>query len=78
MKLTHLIYILLIICNILSLYLIIDLSYYDELVGYLDDGREKFDNPQQTAIIIFFTCMINLLFICANLMKSIILKTTIQ
>jgi hypothetical protein len=72
MKLKYIIYLLLIICNVVSLYMIIDLSNYDEMIGYLENGSEKFDNPRQTAIVFLFTCIINLLFISANFMRSVL------
>jgi hypothetical protein len=72
MKIRYVVFMLLIICNIVCLYLIIDLSNYDEMISYLKNGSEKFTNPRQTAMVFLITCMANLLFISASLMKSII------
>lgn len=72
MKTRYLLFVLLIIFNIVCLYLIIDLSNYDGMVSYLKNGSEKFTNPRQTAMVFLVTCLANLLFISATLMKSII------
>lgn len=72
MRIRYCFLILLILLNIVCLYLIIDLANYDEMISYLKNGGVKFTNPRQTALVFFFTCMINLLFISASLMKSII------
>lgn len=72
MKTRYLLFILLIICNIICLYLIIDLSSYDGMISYLKNGSEKLTNPRYTAIVFLITCLANLLFISASLMKSII------
>lgn len=72
MKLRLFLFIVLIICNIICLYLIIDLSSYDGMISYLKNGNEKFTNPRHTAMVFLVTCLANLLFISASLMKSII------
>lgn len=68
-------YILLLCLNLLSLYLIIDLSNYDEMISYLRNGGEKLSNPRQTATIFLFTCVTNLLFVCIVWMKNRIFST---
>ncbi len=71
--LKNIIYLFIILLNIVSLYLIIDLSNYDEMVSYLKNGDEKFTNTRETALVFLFTCIVNLLFITINFMKSLIL-----
>ena len=63
---------LLMISNIVSLYLIIDMSNYDEMVSYLKNGEEKFSSPRQIVFVYLITCLGNLLFISALLMRSIV------
>lgn len=72
----RILYLLIIILNIICIYLVIDFSNYDEMVGYLKNGSEKIANPKQTALVFLFTCIVNLLFICANFMKSLIMSKT--
>lgn len=72
MRTRYILFILLIISNIICLYLIIDLSSYDGMISYLKNGSEKFTSPRQTALVFLVTCLANLLFISASLMKSII------
>ena len=72
MKMRYFLFVLLIIFNIICLYFIIDLSNYDGMVSYLKNGGEKFTNPRQTAMVFLITCLANLLFISATLMKNII------
>lgn len=76
MKMRYVLFILLIIFNIVCLYLIIDLSNYDGMISYLKNGSEKFTNPRQTAMVFLITCLANLLFISASLMKTIIFSDT--
>ena len=68
-------YLLLMISNIVSLYLIIDMSNYDEMVSYLKNGEEKFSSPRQIAFVYLVTCVCNLLFVSAILMKNIIFSS---
>jgi len=72
MKFNYLFSFILIVANVTSLYLIIDLSNYDELVSYLQNGSQKLQNPRQIAFVFFVTCMANLLFVSAMVMKSIV------
>jgi len=72
MKIRFLLFVALIVCNVICLYLIIDLSSYDGMISYLKNGNEKFTNPRYIAIVFLITCLANLLFISASLMKSII------
>ncbi|MNQ57382.1 hypothetical protein D3C85_715360 [compost metagenome] len=61
-------YLLLIIFNLVSLYFIIDLFSYDEIVGYLLDGEKKIDSPRKLAYLFFMTSMSNLYFLSLVLM----------
>lgn len=72
MKYKYVIPFLLIVANVTSLYLIIDLSNYDELVSYLQNGVQSVQSPQQIAFVFFITCMANFLFVSAMVMKSIV------
>lgn len=78
----NLLHIVLILLNITCLYLIIELSNYDEMISYLKNGGEKLANPRHTAVVFLFTCIINLLFVCIVWMKNLIFspksKTRIQ
>gem|GEM_PF-2635958 len=68
----YFLFLILIISNIICLYLIIDLSNYDGMISYLKNGSEKFTSPRLSAMVFLITCLANLLFISASLMKSII------
>ncbi|MNK01414.1 hypothetical protein D3C87_192120 [compost metagenome] len=72
MKIRYFLFVFLIMCNVICLYFIIDMSNYDGMISYLQNGSEKLTSPRQTALVFLFTCMANLLFISASLMKSII------
>lgn len=71
-KPTYVFYTLLMISNIVSLYLIIDMANYDEMVSYLKNGEEKFSSPRQVVVVYLVTCLGNLLFISALMMRSIV------
>lgn len=62
-------YLLLIIFNLVSLYFIIDLFSYDEIVGNLIDGGKKIDSPRKLAYLFFITSMSNLYFLSLLLME---------
>ena len=68
MKLRIIFYLLLVLFNLVSLYFIIDLFSYDEIVGYLIDGREKIDSTRKLAYLFFMTAMSNLYFLSLVLM----------
>lgn len=74
LKTVHVFYMLLIIINIISLYLIIDMSTYDEMVSYLSNGDEKFTNPKYSVLMFLITGVINLLFVSGNFMKALIFQ----
>lgn len=62
-------YLLLIIFNLVSLYFIIDLFSYDEIVGNLIDEGKKIDSPRKLAYLFFITSMSNLYFLSLLLME---------
>lgn len=64
-------YLLLVLFNLVSLYFIIDLFSYDEIVGYLIDGKEKIDSTRKLAYLFFMTAMSNLYFLSLVLMDSL-------
>ena len=68
MKLRVIFYLLLIIFNLVNLYFIVELLSYDEIVGYLIDGREKIDSTRKLAYLFFMTAMSNLYFLSLVLM----------
>lgn len=72
MKMRYFLFVILILSNIICLYFIIDLTNYDGMISYLKNGSEKFTSPRQTAMVFLITCLANLLFISATLMKNLI------
>ena len=68
MKLRIIFYHLLILFNLVSLYFIIDLFSYDEIVGYLLEGGKKIDSPRKLAYLFFITSLSNLYFVSLVLM----------
>ncbi|CAA9202417.1 hypothetical protein FLACOL7796_04260 [Flavobacterium collinsii] len=60
----------LILFNLVSLYFIVDLFSYDEIIGYLANGEIKSDSPRSLAYLLFVTGMSNLLFITVSLMSK--------
>lgn len=61
----------LILFNIVSLYFIIDLLFYDEIIGYLTDGGIKTDCPRKLAYLFFVNGISNLFFVCVSLMARL-------
>lgn len=61
----------LILFNIVSLYFIIDLLSYDEIIGYLTDGGIKTDCPRKLAYLFFVNGISNLFFVCVSLMARL-------
>lgn len=70
-KLQYMYCIFLILFNIVSLYFIIDLLSYDEIIGYLIDGGIKTDSPRKLAYLFFVNGISNLFFICVSLMARL-------
>lgn len=73
-KLVITLFILLIILNLISLYFIIDLFSYDEIIGYLSNGDEKHSEPRKMSLLFFITSVSNLLFASISLMSRLIAK----
>lgn len=71
MKLRIIFYLLLVLCNLVSLYFIIDLFGYDEIVGYTIDGGKKIGSPRELAYLFFITSLSNLYFVVLVLMDSL-------
>ena len=71
-KLVLILSVLLIILNLISLYFIIVLLSYDEIIGYLQGGKRKSDNPRFLAHLFFVTGILNLLFISVLLMSRLL------
>jgi len=61
----------LILFNLVSLYFIIDLLSYDEIIGYLTDGGIKTDCPRKSAYLFFINGVSNLFFVCVSLMARL-------
>jgi len=62
MKLRIYFFLLLVIFNLISLYFIIDLLSYDEIVGYWIDGRRKNVSTQSMGYLLFVGTLSNLYF----------------
>ncbi|AWG22827.1 hypothetical protein BJQ96_03108 [Flavobacterium sp. PL0002] len=63
MKLTTYFSLMLVIFNLISLYFIIDLLSYDEIVGYWFNGRKKSASIQTMGYLLFVVTLLNLYFI---------------
>ncbi|CAD0004810.1 hypothetical protein FLACHUCJ7_02028 [Flavobacterium chungangense] len=61
----------LILFNLVSLYFIMDLLSYDEIIGYLSDGGIKTDCPRRLAYLFFINGVSNLFFVCVSLMARL-------
>lgn len=64
----------LILFNILSLYFIVDLFSYDEIIGYLIDGEVKSYSSRKLAYLFFINGISNLLFVSVALMARLFHK----
>lgn len=58
----------LILFNLVSLYFIVDLLSYDEIIGYLTNGEIKIGNTRNRAFLLIGTNFSNLLFVLVFLM----------
>ena len=65
-------YLFLIIFNLVSLYFIVDLLSYDEIIGYLTNGEIKSCNPRNLAFLFFVTTVSNLLFVSVALLAKLL------
>lgn len=68
----------LILLNLVSLYFIVDLLSYDEIMGYFPNGEIKSDSPRNLAFILLVGCTSNLLFVSVSFMAKILFKPTIE
>lgn len=64
----------LILFNIVSLYFIVDLFSYDEIIGYLIDGEVKSYSSRKLAYLFFINGVSNLLFVSVALMARLFRK----
>lgn len=69
---------LLILFNLVSLYFIVDLLSYDEIVGYLTNGEIKSGNTRDFALLFFGATASNLLFISVTLIDRFYSKDAIK
>jgi hypothetical protein len=67
-KLGYVFSVFLILFNLVSLYFIIDLLSYDEIVGYLTNGTIKSASTRSLAFLLFVNLISNLLFVSGFLM----------
>ena len=77
-EIIHVFTVFLILFNLVSLYFIVDLLSYDEIVGYLTNGEIKSGNPRNLAFLFFGTTLSNLLFISVTLMDKFYSKNAIK
>ena len=77
-EITYVFTVFLILFNLVSLYFIVDLLSYDEIVGYLTNGEIKSGNPRNLAFLFFGTTLSNLLFISVTLMDKFYSKNAIK
>ena len=70
-KLKYIPFYFLIIINLIAIYLMIDLSNYDELAAFLNTGDKVYSSPKKRAWATFLTLVFNLFFVCVSLMKTI-------
>jgi len=71
-KLIIILSILLVILNLISLYFIIDLLSYDEILGFSLEGEEKSNNPRPIAFFFFIVITANLLFASIVLLSRLL------
>lgn len=75
-KIKYIPFIFLIVINLITIYLLIDLSNYDELTAYLKTGDIKYSSPKKTAWIASLVVVFNLFFVCVAFMKEIMFPST--
>jgi hypothetical protein len=64
----------LILFNLVSLYFIVDLLSYDEIIGYLTNGEIKSVNARSLAFLFFVNVVSNLFFVSVSLMSRLFSK----
>lgn len=62
----------LILFNLVSLYFIVDLLSYDEIIGYLTNGEIKSITTRSLAFLFFVNVVSNLFFVCVSLMARLL------
>lgn len=73
-EIIYLFTVFLILFNLVSLYFIVDLFSYDEIIGYLINGEIKSFNPRNFAFMCFGTIVSNLIFVSVTLMARLLSK----
>lgn len=73
-EITYVFIVFLIFFNLVSLYFIVDLLSYDEIIGYLANGEQKNCNPRNLAFLFFGTTISDLLFVSVTLMSRLLSK----
>jgi hypothetical protein len=68
----------LILFNLVSLYFIVDLLSYDEIVGYLTNGEIKSGNPRNLAFLFFGATISNLLFVLVALLAKLLSPNSVK
>lgn len=68
----------LILFNLVSLYFIVDLLSYDEIIGYLTNGELKSGNPRNLAFLFFVTTVSNLLFVSVALLARVLSSNPVK
>jgi len=69
MKYRKFLHALLLILNIFTLYFIIDLFSYDEIIGYVISEGKRTADPRDLAYLFFVTSLCNLYFLAFVIME---------
>jgi hypothetical protein len=69
MKYRKILHAILIILNIVSLYFIVDLFSYDEIIGYVLSEGKRSSDPRDLAYLLFVTSLSNLYFLAFIIME---------
>ncbi len=69
MKRRNFLYVALIIFNLISLYFIIDLFFYDEIIGCVTTTGKRIIDPRDFAFLFFVTSLSNLYFLAFVIME---------
>ena len=67
----------LILFNLVSLYFILDLLSYDEIIGYLTNGKIKRGNPRNLAFLLYMNNVSNLFLVSVLLMSRLLSDNSI-
>jgi hypothetical protein len=66
----RILYLIVIIFNLVSLYFIMDLFNYDEIMGYVISEQKRITDPRDLAYILFVTALCNLYFLAFVIMEK--------